>query len=655
MRHRFASLAACSMIAFFTGLPLCNAVARAQSPERGADALLAIDENRASVVERVVATWGAALARSREAVSIDELRTRLMSLRADRLLGASLAGSEEGLRAAIGFTSTMAKPTIVQTKALGDLGADVVYTPVTPCRLVETRGTFAAVYQGDGTPSHAPVPFAPNEIRNYVVQSGNGVCTSQLPAGLNPSAVQLQVFGMPTTSVSGDIEILPQGAAFGSTATMVYVGTIAFNTVSTAARINTSNDQISVQVRGGGANVAIDVVGYFAPPSGNGGKYFVQGGNAFGTTALLGTADNSSLDLLLAGIPVIRFEPTTDTPNIVAGNAQNVAGPSFYGQTIAGGGSAGQCSASTRGGTVPCRNETASYMATVGGGVANLASGDSSTVAGGSLNAASNSDATVSGGVANVASGLDATVAGGFGNVASGSDAMVAGGSSNVASGFDSFAAGSHVLADQSQCAVFGFFASNGVANCKGLGNIIRLMANHGFSVDWGPANGNGGGTWWVEINDITPCRPINTYTNAYLSCSGVWTSNSDRNKKENFTTIDPLAVLAKVVALPVTRWNYKAEPGVSRIGPMAQDFHAAFDLGPDDLTIAQTDESGVAFAAIQGLHELMRTKDDVIARQAQRLDVQQQRIDDLEARLSRIEAASVAAHPVPAFLPTRR
>ena len=181
-------------------------------------------------------------------------------------------------------STILAKPGLAQTKALGDSTGDVVYTPVTPCRLVETRGTFAAVYQGNGSAAHTPVPFAPNQIRSYTVQGGNGVCLTQLPAGLNPSAVQLQVFGLPTTPASGDLEILPQGTSFGSTATMVYVGTIAFNTVSTATKVNLANHQISVQVRGGGAHLAIDVVGYFAAPTGSGGKFFQQGGNAFGAT-----------------------------------------------------------------------------------------------------------------------------------------------------------------------------------------------------------------------------------------------------------------------------------------------------------------------------------------------------------------------------------
>ena len=69
------------------------ALGQAQPLERGADALLAIDQHRASVVERIVDTWGPPLAKSSAYVSIDELRARLLALRADRLLAASLAGT----------------------------------------------------------------------------------------------------------------------------------------------------------------------------------------------------------------------------------------------------------------------------------------------------------------------------------------------------------------------------------------------------------------------------------------------------------------------------------------------------------------------------------------------------------------------------------
>ena len=299
-------------------------------PLRAPDALLAIDHQRASVVERVVAQWGSTLAKSSDYVSIDDLRARLMSLRADQLFAATLAGTEDGLREVIGFAGAKASPTpTTRTKVLGDTTSDVVYTPVTPCRLVDTRGTFAAVYQGNGTASHTPVPFAPNEIRTYTVQGGNGVCLTQLPAGLNPSAVQLQVFGMPTTSASGDIEILPQGATFGSTATMVYVASINFNTVSTAAKVNTANNQISVQVRGGGAHIAVDVVGYFRAPSNYG-----TGNTAAGHWATVGGGGDNTASGGASVISGGSENQATAGWSTVAGGNNNVA--SGIGSFVAG-------------------------------------------------------------------------------------------------------------------------------------------------------------------------------------------------------------------------------------------------------------------------------------------------------------------------------
>jgi hypothetical protein len=235
-----------------------------------ANALLSIDQNRTTVVDRIVQNWQEKLVPSINAL---QLRQLLNGLRADQLLAASLSGSSDGLMEILAGddasrqdAATRAGP-VMQTKTLGSTTSDVTYTPITPCRLVETRGNYAAVYQGAGDAAHTPVPFVQNEIRSYTLQGANGVCLSQLPPGVNPAAVQLQVFGIPTTGLSGDIEILPQGSAFGSTATMVYSAALQYNTVSTAAKVNTATNQISVQVRGGGANLAIDVVGYFRTPT----------------------------------------------------------------------------------------------------------------------------------------------------------------------------------------------------------------------------------------------------------------------------------------------------------------------------------------------------------------------------------------------------
>ncbi len=246
---------------------ICSLALPVHSKELGAapSPLLAIDQNRATVVERIVGRVGrcAGAGRMRESMR-SSCATMLRAMRADQLLAASLAGSLEGLRNVIAtslVSEAEVKPSLLHAKALGDANQDVVYVPVTPCRLVETRGTFLAVYQTGGA-------YAPAEVRTYTVEGGNGACLSQLPASLNPTAVQMQVFALPTTGGSGDVEMLPQGAAFGSTATMVFLGNNAVTTVSTTTLLNLANKQISVQVRGGGLHLAIDVVGYFRAPAG---------------------------------------------------------------------------------------------------------------------------------------------------------------------------------------------------------------------------------------------------------------------------------------------------------------------------------------------------------------------------------------------------
>jgi len=111
------------------------------------------------------------------------------------------------------------------------------------------------------------------------------------------------------------------------------------------------------------------------------------------------------------------------------------------------------------------------------------------------------------------------------------------------------------------------------------------------------------------------------------LECAGTVYSKgqaltSDRNLKENFQRVDNQAVLAKVAALPVTEWNYKSDSqAVQHIGPMAQDFQAAFGLdGKDDKHISVVDEGGVALAAIQGLNAKVEAKDAEIQALEQKL-----------------------------------
>lgn len=99
----------------------------------------------------------------------------------------------------------------------------------------------------------------------------------------------------------------------------------------------------------------------------------------------------------------------------------------------------------------------------------------------------------------------------------------------------------------------------------------------------------------------------------------------SDRNLKENFKPVNAREVLEKVAKLSVTQWNYKSDKESPHVGPVAQDFHAAFGLGHDNVTISTIDEGGVALAAIKGLNEKLAEKDA--------------KISELEKRLAAVEA----------------
>jgi hypothetical protein len=86
--------------------------------------------------------------------------------------------------------------------------------------------------------------------------------------------------------------------------------------------------------------------------------------------------------------------------------------------------------------------------------------------------------------------------------------------------------------------------------------------------------------------------------------------TSSDRNMKENFAPVNNQEILERVASLPISQWNFKADEQTRHIGPMAQDFFAAFNVGTDDKHIATVDEDGVALAAIQGLNQKLNEKD---------------------------------------------
>lgn len=170
---------------------------------------------------------------------------------------------------------------------------------------------------------------------------------------------------------------------------------------------------------------------------------------------------------------------------------------------------------------------------------------------------------------------------------------------------------------------------NHGLAYC---GNGVM---NFGTVQPDGPALwGYAGGVLGVMLGGA---HAVLTWTNGGVLVTGGFSFSSDRNLKADFAPLDAPQILDRVAALPVSSWVYKTDTGARHIGPMAQDFHAAFAVnGADDTHINVGDEAGVALAAIQGLNQKLESDGKAKDAEIEKLKHENQelssRLDDLAA-----------------------
>lgn len=182
------------------------------------------------------------------------------------------------------------------------------------------------------------------------------------------------------------------------------------------------------------------------------------------------------------------------------------------------------------------------------------------------------------------------------------------------------------------------------VRNAGALTNLLRLSNNGGIQFlldrtdpganDWQFSNFNQ--SFQISVPG-TPTGQFTLVSNGDLQISNrvfavAFIPSSARDLKEDFAPVDGRDVLARLAAMPVTEWSFRSDPTRQRhIGPVAEDFQAAFGLGQEGKGLNLTDVNGVTIAALQGLHA-------TVEEQRQVIDMQQQLIEKLEERLKRLE-----------------
>jgi hypothetical protein len=218
-------------------------------------------------------------------------------------------------------------------------------------------------------------------------------------------------------------------------------------------------------------------------------------------------------------------------------------------------------------------------------GYRNLALDTAAVVCGGDSNTAYSSYSTVAGGRSHLALGRYSTVAGGLRNTASGVCATVPGGERNHAAGSHSLAAGRWARANHRGSFVWSdSSATDSESVYTTAANQFRVRAR--------------GGTWFFSNAGQT--------TGAYLAAgSNSWASACDSANKTDFRDVDRRELLEKLAALRVREYRMRDQhDGTRHIGPVAQDFAAAFGMGENDKSINMADMDGVTIAAIQALYE---------------------------------------------------
>ena len=241
-------------------------------------------------------------------------------------------------------------------------------------------------------------------------------------------------------------------------------------------------------------------------------------------------------------------------------------------------------------------------------------------------------------GYASAAMGLDTTASGYY------STAM---GFASTASDFYSTAMGHHTTASGTSSTAMGYYtrasgvmstamgrnttASGSYSTAMGYqttasGEFSTAMGANASTTDLG-GNVHAGSFVWGDASTnmlVHPTAPhqfvaraaggVTFYSNSTRSTGvrlaasgGSWASVSDRASKTDFDAVDGEVILNRLASLPVESWQYRDDASGRRyIGPVAQDFHAAFGLG-DDKTIATLDVDGVTLVAIKTLKELQQ------------------------------------------------
>lgn len=465
-----------------------------------------------------------------------------------------------------------------------------------PCRIVETRKAYNPTQTGGMLTAKSVYTYGVDDI-SIRIQTGNTSASCGIDA--NAQAVAASILILDATD-SGDLRAWADSTRTPSAASIAVfnpdLGSVA---ILNGAFTNLSlyNQRFDVRADHANVDLVIDVQGYWRALSWNA-TVSGAGAVALGTQT---TASGTTATAMGYGSTAAGVSSTAIGANTSAGGDYSTAMGDSTSASAEGATAMGHASvASGNYATAMGQNTTASSLGAFASGYYAKASGSASFAAGNGTTASGSNSMAV-----------------GYGAKATGTES-VAMGNATTASGASSTALGAYTTASNAVSTALGYYTTaDGIASTA----MGYAAITNGYSYSF--VYGDGSATTANSADNQFMVRASGGfvfYTSSgsagvFLPAgSGSWSSSSDRNAKDELQPVDPRDVLARVVAMPLSTWHYKAQDhGYRHMGPMAQDFHAAFQLGEADTSIDNVDADGVALAAIQGLNALLDEKDTEI------------------------------------------
>jgi len=143
-------------------------------------------------------------------------------------------------------------------KVLGSLSGDLVYTPVQPCRIFDTRNTGAGPIAANSTRSFVSINQA-----NFTAQGGSATDCGTL--GLNATAVAINLTAV-TPAAGGYATVYPFGTTQPLAASVNYTAGAFVNNGIIAQIPNPLTTSDFTIYSFAESHYVADIVGYFAPP-----------------------------------------------------------------------------------------------------------------------------------------------------------------------------------------------------------------------------------------------------------------------------------------------------------------------------------------------------------------------------------------------------